>query len=191
MLTVGSDLSSYKLAAGEPFVLEVQLQDASGVVKDINDDGLILSFYMTSNRAIVRDYNGDPAQYEGERFTDSAGEFFRWVFDGRFSEGMLGKSGVRVELAQRLRMGRKIITTGGLTIDTSAATVPSLDSERVSDIALRANIRDGAELGKPPTITITYLPYTGSAPQTPSVFSNGTWDDTANWSDTDIWKDAA
>lgn len=43
-------------------------------------------------------------------------------------------------------------------------------------------------------VTITGAPSIGvpvTPTPSPSVFANGTWDDTATWSDNDIWKDAA
>ena len=168
MLTVTNDLSSFSLAAGEPFVLEVQLLDSAGRGIDINDEAMFLTFYSSASRAIVLDYTSEPAQYEGTRYSDDTGEFFRWAFDGRFSEAMYKQPGVRVELAQRLLLGRKILSTGALSVIPSAATVPSLDGELISDFAIRVTIKAAMLLGGPPTFTIQVLPFLGSiTPPTP------------------------
>lgn len=169
MLTVTNDLSSFSLAAGEPFVLEVQLLDSAGRGIDINDEAMFLTFYSSANRAIVRDYAGQPAQYEGTRYSDDTGEFFRWAFDGRFSEGMYKQNGVRVELAQRLLLGRKILSTGALSVIPSAATVPSLDGELISDFAIRVTIKAAMLLGGAPSFTLQALPFLGAiTPPTPA-----------------------
>lgn len=173
MLTVNNTLSSYTLAAGEPFVLEVQLLDSAGRGIDINDEGMSLTFYTGATRAIVTDYSGSPAQYKGGRFSDDTGEYFRWAFDGRFSEGMHAISGVRVELARRLRNGRVIIGTGVLVVGSSAISVPSIDGEQIADTAIRVTIKAAAVLGSPPTLTVGAVPFSGAITLPPSpAFSN-------------------
>lgn len=140
MLAVNDDLTTYTLAAGEPFVLEVQLVDADGDTLDIDDNAMVLTFFSQATRAIVTDYANAPAQYQGARLEDDAGEYFRWVLDGRFSEGMTGKGLVMVELAQRLLNGRKVIGTGALVVKASAASVPSLVGGSAADQALRLSV---------------------------------------------------
>jgi hypothetical protein len=161
MLVVNNTLSAYTLAAGEPFVLEVQLLDSAGRGVDINDEAMFLTFYNAGTRAIVRDFTGGEAQYEGERYSDATGEFFRWAFDGRFSESMFKLSSVRVELAQRLRNGRKIIGTGALLVNSSAISVPSLNAEQIADTAIRVTIKAAPMLGFPPSLTVGAVAFDG------------------------------
>jgi hypothetical protein len=172
MLTVNNNLSSYTLAAGEPFVMEVQLLDSAGRGIDINDEAMFLTFYSANTRVILTDYTGQSSQYEGERFSDTTGEFFRWAFDGRFSEGMYLKTGVRVELARRLKNGRKILATGVLAVVTSALSVPSLTGEVIADTAIRVTIKAGPTLGAPDQLSVTVVPFDGDMTlPNPTIFN--------------------
>jgi len=172
MLLVGKDLASYTLAAGEPFVLEVQLLDSAGRATDLDDQAMVLTFYTAGTRALVTDYAGAPSQYEGERLSDTTGEYFRWAFDGRWSEAMLSKPGLRVELAQRLFYGRSIISTGTLSVINSSAVVPSLAGGSIALTAVRVSIKANATLGGAPQITQTVILYDGpSVPIPAPVFT--------------------
>lgn len=168
-LTVAGNLSSYTLAAGEPFVVEVQLIDSAGRGTDITDTAIYLTFYDGARRVIVNDFEDRPAQYEGLRLSDTTGEFFRFAFDGRFSEGMYGKGGVRVELSRRFENGRSIIATGGLAVLPSALTLPSLPGEGIADRAIRITIKDSTAFGLPPTITVSIIPFNGEAVLIPAI----------------------
>ena len=162
-LTIAGNLSSYTLAAGEPFVVEIQLLDSAGRGTDITDTALYLTFYDGGRREIVNDFTGSPAQYEGLRLSDDTGEFFRFAFDGRFSEGMYGKGGVRVEISRRFENGRLIIATGALAVLPSALTIPSLPGEGIADSAVRVSVKASAVFGQPPLITIQVVPFNGDA----------------------------
>ncbi len=175
MLLVGKDLASYTLAAGEPFVLEVQLLDSAGRGIDLDDQAMVLTFYTAGTRAVVADFAGNPSQYEGERLSDTTGEYFRWAFDGRWSDAMLNKPGLRVELAQRLFYGRRIISTGTLSVTNSAAAVPSLPGGSIALTAVRVTIKDNAVIGGAPVITQTVILYDGpSVPVAAPVFTTPT-----------------
>jgi hypothetical protein len=172
MLLVGKDLASYTLAAGEPFVLEVQLLDSAGRGIDLDDQAMVLTFYTAGTRALVTDFAGAPSQYEGERLSDTTGEYFRWAFDGRWSEAMLSKPGLRVELAQRLFYGRSIISMGTLSVINSSAVVPSLPGGSIALTAVRVSIKANATLGGAPQITQTVILYDGpSVPIPAPVFT--------------------
>ncbi len=168
-LIVSSNLSSYTLAAGEPFVFEVQLLDSSGRGTDITDTAMYLSFYYGGPRALVLDYNGGMAQYQGERFSDATGEFFRFAFDGRFSEGMYSKPGVKVELSRRFQNGRKVIATGALSVLQSASSLPSLTGDGIADTAVRITMKANTVLGGPPSMTQQVIAFNDSATPIPEL----------------------
>lgn len=129
MLTIDSKLSTYSLAAGEPFVLDIQFQDATASVIPLTDRAFVLSLYR-SNREIVQTITG-------ETLTDTSGSFVRFQRDGTFSEGLFGQNGIVVELAERLRNGKSVLASGALKITTSAAGVASYANAEIAQYAVR------------------------------------------------------
>ena len=133
MLTVDKTLSTYKLAAGEPFLLDVQLVDANDAVLSLDGRAYVLTIY-TGDRRVVD-------AIDGEHEADASGAFLRFARDGSFSEFLSAKVGLRIELAERYHNGRNVIATGGLTIAPSAAIVASYDNAPIGYLATRARVK--------------------------------------------------
>lgn len=172
MMKADPNLASISLAAGEPFLLEVQIMTAAGAVPDMAGRSYVLSFYR-DDRSTVKAITGD-------LLTDDAGHFFRFARDGSLSEELIGQR-LSVELSERLRNGRYVITSGMLTIGASAAGLLSLDTAVVGRVMTRITIRDAAALGDDPVFTLTRLPYdpAGGSPAPrwsilPSLTDDGT-----------------
>ncbi len=150
MLLTANDLSAFTLKAGEPFFLEVQQQDSTGAVIDLTGRAFVLSFY--------RDDRSTEASIDGEELVDPTGRFLRFARDGQFSESLFNKN-VTVELAERYRNGRSVISSGRLNVLASAAGVASLDNGIVTKFVTRITIKDNAVLGGPPAFTQQQLLY--------------------------------
>jgi hypothetical protein len=156
MLTVGDSLSSLTLGAGEPFLLQVELQNADGSPIDLSKRAFVLTFYK-ANRAVAAKIDGEPS-------TD--GTFLRFEEDGTFSEGLFGQT-PNVELAERLKNGRNVIATGALTVKATAATVAPLDNGSVGEYAIRAVFKATDALGDKLAFTQSVVAYVppGTAPK--------------------------
>jgi hypothetical protein len=116
MLKASDNLTSYRIAAGEPFLLSVQVRDkTSKSVISMAQRPLVLSFYRTGTRETV-------AQIEGIVDTDASGEFVRFARDGTLSDGMYGQS-LTVELAERFKAGRAAWAVGRLEVTATAGGV--------------------------------------------------------------------
>lgn len=168
MLRIQTDLRAYAISAGEPWLMEVQLLDQNSQALDIPDDALVLTFYDAGTRAIVD-------QTIGERRQDSTGEYFRWARAGTFTEGLYGKA-LKVELARRYKDSRLVISTGDLTISSTAASVPSLSTAPIGDIITRVSIKASAQLGGTAAVTIGVRPFE-EAPEfaeLPAIAHDGT-----------------
>ncbi|GAA3708624.1 hypothetical protein GCM10022268_17430 [Sphingomonas cynarae] len=150
MLLTANDLSAFTLKAGEPFFLEVQQQDSTGAVIDLTGRAFVLSFY--------RDDRSTEASIDGEELVDPTGRFLRFARDGQFSESLFNKN-VTVELAERYRNGRSVISSGRLNVLASAAGVASLDNGIITKFVTRITIKDNAVLGGPPGFTQQQLLY--------------------------------
>lgn len=135
MLKTAIDLSAYQLAAGEPFLLEVQLQESNGAIMNLSARRFALSFYGTG-RTLVE-------TIDGELLTDTTGSFLRFARDGRFSDALYGQD-LTVELAERYKNGRNVLTSGKLSVLASAGGVQSLDSGVVGQFVVRINMRASA-----------------------------------------------
>jgi hypothetical protein len=117
MLRIDDRLGSYAIAAGEAWIMSVQMKAMVGnAIIDWSTRRLVLSFYGPG-RTMVE-------QIEGVYSSDASGAYFAFVRDGRFSEGLLDKS-VQVELAERLLDGRAIIATGSLAVAASSDSISS------------------------------------------------------------------
>ena len=120
MLRIDDRLGSYAIAAGEAWIMSVQMKAMTGnAIIDWSQRKLVQSFYGPDRTLID--------QIEGVYSSDASGAYFAFIRDGRFSESLLDKL-VQVELAERLLEGRSIIATGGLTVAKSAAGVVSFGS---------------------------------------------------------------
>jgi hypothetical protein len=135
MLKTAIDLSAYQLAAGEPFLLEVQLQESNGAIMNLSARRFALSFYGTG-RTLVE-------TIDGELLNDATGSFLRFARDGRFSDALFGQD-LTVELAERYKNGRNVLTSGKLSVLASAGGVQSLDSGVVGQFVVRINMRASA-----------------------------------------------
>ena len=106
MLQIDDRLASYRIGAGEPWIMSVQMKMMAGsAIINWSQRRLVLSFYEPG-RVLFH-------QIEGVYSSDPSGAYFAFVRDGRFSESLLGRS-VQVELAERTFNGRDIIATGSL-----------------------------------------------------------------------------
>jgi hypothetical protein len=115
MLKIGDRLDSYTLAAGEPWIMSVQMRSMIGnTVLNWSQRRLVLSFYDVDRTKLD--------QIDGVYSSDASGAFFAFIRDGRFSEGLFGKA-VQVELAERLQDGRSVIATGALSVVPSSLGV--------------------------------------------------------------------
>jgi len=120
MLQIDDRLASYRIGAGEPWIMSVQMKMMAGsAIINWSQRRLVLSFYEPG-RVLFH-------QIEGVYSSDPSGAYFAFVRDGRFSESLLGRS-VQVELAERTFNGRDIIATGSLSVSTSSAGVASFGS---------------------------------------------------------------
>jgi hypothetical protein len=120
MLQIDDRLASYRIGAGEAWIMSVQMKTMVGsAIIDWSTRRLVLSFYGPG-RALVE-------QIEGVYSSDATGAYFAFIRDGRFSESLLGKS-VQVELAERLLEGRAVIATGPLTVAATSDGVSSFGS---------------------------------------------------------------
>lgn len=120
MLKIDDRLGSYNIAAGEPWIMSVQMRAMQGsAIINWSARRLTLSFYKPSRELVD--------QIEGVYTSDASGAYFAFVRDGRFSESLYGQS-LQVELAERLLEGRAIISTGPLAIVPSSNGVSSFGS---------------------------------------------------------------
>ncbi|MBB5709337.1 FAD-dependent oxidoreductase [Sphingomonas xinjiangensis] len=107
----------FTLAAGEPFLFEVQFKDGSNNVLDLSDREFVLSFYRANRTA--------EQKIDGEARSDVAGPRFEFVRDGSFSESLYANRNGTIELAERLKNGKSVIFQGKYTITESAPGVLS------------------------------------------------------------------
>lgn len=159
MLIVAPNLSSFALAAGEPFLFQVQFLDADGEVVDTSARAFVLSIYKSSGRQTAE-------SIPGEQFTDAGGAYLDFSRDGGLSETLFSQGQLSVELAERYKNGRNVIATGGLKIAPSAAGVASFDNGPIGAVVVRATIQASDELGGPLTFGQELLAYedAGDAP---------------------------
>ncbi len=133
MLSIDNSLSHFRLAAGEPFILDVQFVGDDGVGKSLDGRAYVLTVH-TERRTVV-------AAIDGEPMADASGPFVRFARDGRFSDMLANGVGLRVELAERYRGGRGVIASGLLSVTASAADVASLDAAPIGYFATRVGVR--------------------------------------------------
>ena len=171
MLKIATDLSGYALAAGEPFLFELQLQETSGAVTDLSARAFQLSFYSAGRTLIEK--------IDPELLVDATGQFLRFARDGRFSDGLFGQQ-ISVELAERYRTGRNVLAVGVMTIAASSAGVMTFDNGVVGQFVVRAALKANASQPGVLTPSIQILPYQGNlgtpAPTfttAPSISRNG------------------
>lgn len=171
MLKTAIDLTSYQLAAGEPFLLEIQLQESTGAVMNLAAREFVLAFYGSGRTQV--------AAIDGQKLTDATGLFLRFARDGLFSDGLFGQD-LTVEFAERYKNGRNVITTGKLTILASSGGVQSLDDGVVGQFVVRITMR--ANASSPGTLTpsqqiLPYQPTLGTPAPTfttaPSISRSG------------------
>lgn len=157
MLRIDDRLGSYSIAAGEAWIMSVQMKRMQGsAIIDWSQRRLVLSFYEES-RALF-------TQIEGVYTNDATGAYFAFVRDGRFSESLYGRQ-LQVELAERLLEGRAIIATGPLTVAPSASGVLSFGSA-IGRVDARFTLYFGTA-GLIELIEQELLPYGGN-PVTPA-----------------------
>ncbi len=162
MLKTANALAGYSLAAGEAFILSVQLRDDGNAVLDHTTRKLILSFYG-ADRAVIE-------LIEGVLASDATGSFFRFVRDGRFSDGLYGQT-VQVELAEQLLDGREILASGPLIIERSSGSIASYGS-LIGRTETRAMVYfDAANIIK--SWELSRLRYTAAAVVVPPVTLGG------------------
>lgn len=160
MLYVSADLSGYALAAGEPFLFDVQWQDGNGLAQDLSARAFLLSFHGPDRTVIET--------IVPERLRDSTGAFLRFARDGRLSEALYGRS-VRVELAERYRNGRTIWASGVLTVAPSSAGTATFEGDGSAQFAVRATLRADAARSGAWTSAIRILPYAERSETAPLV----------------------
>lgn len=157
MLRIDDRLGSYAIAAGEAWIMSVQMRRMQGsAIIDWSQRRLVQSFYSASRELID--------QIEGVYTSDASGAYFAFIRDGRFSESLFQKS-VQVELAERLLEGRAIIATGPLTVAPSSLGVTSFGSA-IGRVDARFTLYFGTA-GLIELIEQDLLPY-GGTPVTPA-----------------------
>lgn len=160
MLTVGDNLSSITLGAGEPLLLQVAFQEADGSPSDLSHRAFVLAFYKAPRASLVT--------IEGVLSDD--GTFLRFEVDGSFSESMYGKV-VSFELDERFRNSRNRIASGALTVQADAAAIDSYDAGPIGDFAVRVVYKEtdaiGAKLAFSQSI-VAYLPPDATSTPTPA-----------------------
>ena len=119
-LTAASNLLSFRLAAGEAFVVQMKV-----------DEGL-----KADERAFVMSIFGQDRAIEDKIDGVQVGDIFEFIRPGSWSEGLFDTPGLRVEIAERLKNGRAIIATPTLTIDGSAATVADYPNSVIARTAV-------------------------------------------------------
>ncbi len=157
MLYVADDLSSYTLAAGEPFLLDLRLAAAGGAAEPLGGRAFVLSFHDDDRETV--------AAIAGEPQTDADGPFIRFARDGFLSEALYGMS-LTVELAERFRAGRDVIATGRLAVTISADTVPNLIAGPAGGRATLVTVTTGADGER--QFARRLRPFTGNITPTPT-----------------------
>lgn len=174
MLVTNAKLSSYALAAGEPFLLGVQVREqANMAVVNMAARPLTLSFYSAATRDTV-------ASIEGVWTTDASGGFYRFARDGQFSDNLYGQTLV-AELSERLKLGRNVLAIGSVAIASSADGLPSYTPGVVGRTEARVTIYVDTT-GVAQLWEHALLAYSGGAPANPpptfttpaSIASDGT-----------------
>ena len=164
MLIVDKALSRFTLAAGEPFLFDVQFADDRGVVIGLDGRAFVLTIH-DDHRHVVAVIDGAPG-------VDASGPFVRFARDGAFSEMLYAHVGLRIELAERYRGGREVISPGALWITASAASVASLDDapigQRVTRAAVRAAEKQGSGAPIEAVVTTVSLKVLGAPTPTPA-----------------------
>jgi hypothetical protein len=150
-LTIDNRLTTWRLAAGEPFLFDLMLLNRDGMPVDISSRAYVMSFFKANSRTIIQQINGVERMEGIERFV-------RFARDGTFSEGFRGQVGIRVELSERFRNGRNVIAAGALTVDDSAFGLSSFDNGVLGHMAARARIRE------PNEISISSVPFVENLP---------------------------
>jgi hypothetical protein len=153
MLTVGDNLSSITLGAGEPLLLQVAFQEADGTPSDLSHRAFVLAFYRAPRAGL--------ASIEGVPSAD--GTFLRFEVDGSFSEAMYGKV-VSYELDERFHSGRKRIASGALTVQADAASIDSFATGPIGDLAVRVVYREADAIGAKLTFEQSVVAYVPPAP---------------------------
>lgn len=136
MLTVGPNLSSFTLAAGEPFLLWLALQEVDGSATSLTGRAFVLSFFKDDRTPV--------AKIDGEVSSD--GTFLRFEEDGTFCEGMFNQV-INVELNERLRNGHNRIAGGRLAVTPSAQSVASLDNGPIGEFVVRVVAKKATAVG--------------------------------------------
>ncbi len=111
MLSVDAKLASYKLSTGEPFLFEVRFREKdSGDPLPIEERAYVLVFYDKDGHIV---HSITP--------TRKPNSTLRFARDAAFGQGLYdAKLAVKVELAERLPIGKNVIAAGTLTISQSA-----------------------------------------------------------------------
>ena len=160
MLVAADDLSKLTLGAGEPFLLQLELQDKTGAVVDLGDRAFALSLFDAGGRTVRQ-------RIDGVVDADARGKFVRFEQDGTWSDGLYGGTSLRFELDERLLRGRDEIAGGAFTIRETAGSVPSLASAPIGAYAVRVVVKRAADGSR--SFSRSIVPWTAKASVTPPV----------------------
>jgi len=121
MLQVADTLTSMTIAAGEAFIMSIQLRNrATNMPLDHTVRRLALVFYSGGTRAVVE-------TIEGAYVNDARGPRFAFVRDGSLSNGFYGST-LQYEVTDRLFGSRSVLARGTMAVEASAATVETFGS---------------------------------------------------------------
>ncbi|GGB18914.1 hypothetical protein GCM10011380_05590 [Sphingomonas metalli] len=153
MLILAEDLSSFTLAAGEPFILDLVPFAADGTREPLAKRGFVLSFHDDERQVVTA--------IDGVATSAADGTLVRFARDGTLSEALYGQS-LTVELAERLPTGRDVIAAGRLVVVTSAEGVAPLADSATSVWATHLAVRTDATGRR--SFAVSQAPSTGVPP---------------------------
>lgn len=150
MLIVDRALASYRLAAGEPWLLYLYPQNVDGTPMALDGRAFALVFRAPDRTTL--------GTIDAELATAVTGmQYLEFVEDGLFSERLYGKVGTRVELTERFHNGRSLMASGALKIDVSAKTVADFANGPIGLVATKVVVRLGGAVM--PVADVAFVPF--------------------------------
>jgi hypothetical protein len=113
-LIANATMTTLRLAAGEPFIARMALDDKNPQADPPAARRFVMSLYGTG-RTLINATEG---------VLNQDGNFY-FVRNGTWSDGLVGQQGLKIELSERLLSGKLVYGTASLTIDNSVDIVPS------------------------------------------------------------------
>lgn len=140
-----NNITSMIVEAGEAVAFEYRLTDMEGNVRDLTGRAFRLTLYNSADRTSY--YSEDGAIGED---ADGA-QFIQWVSDGTLTEGLLERSNIYFEIAERLDNSKVVLSSGTVMVNQSAPDVPTLTGAPVSRYVWRITRADAEDGSGTPT----------------------------------------